>query len=345
MSDALISPDIGATFYAASGALLVLSCRKLQKDLVYTKNLPLAGILGAFVFSAQMINFAVPGTGSSGHIGGGFLLALLLGPYPTVLIMASILTVQCLLFADGGLLALGCNIFNLAVYPAFFGLPVYLLLRRFGDSKSIRAVAAVCAVLVSLEAGALSVVVQTVMSGRSELPFSSFSLMMLGIHFPIAVVEGLITAAVFSLLDRIAENGVDITIVPQAASGRVYVSLAVFALFVGGVGAWFASPSPDGLEWSVAKITGTEELAGRDDGVHRFVAGLQTKLALLPDYDFAETAASSSGKTRSTAAENGAEWPNPSTGTSLSGFIGGTVTALLVLLTGIFLRRSVKPVE
>ena len=84
---------------------------------------PLMGVLGAFIFAAQMLNFTIPATGSSGHLGGGMILAILLGPYAAFLVMASVLTVQALFFADGGLLALGCNIFNLGFFPCFIAYP------------------------------------------------------------------------------------------------------------------------------------------------------------------------------------------------------------------------------
>ncbi len=113
MGDALISPEVAGAMYAATGGLIACSSKKISEDPDFARRLPFAGIMGAFVFTSQMINFAVPGTGSSGHIGGGLLLAALLGPYAAVLVMSSILLIQCLLFADGGLLALGCNIFNL----------------------------------------------------------------------------------------------------------------------------------------------------------------------------------------------------------------------------------------
>ena len=82
------------------------------------------GVMGAFVFAAQMINFTIPGTGSSGHIGGGILLCLILGQYPAFLSLCSVLIIQCLFFGDGGLLALGCNIFNMGVLPCFIAYPL-----------------------------------------------------------------------------------------------------------------------------------------------------------------------------------------------------------------------------
>ena len=77
------------------------------------------GVMGAFVFAAQMINFTIPGTGSSGHLCGGMMLTALLGPYAAFLTMIGVLLIQCLLFADGGLLALGCNIWNMAFLRVF----------------------------------------------------------------------------------------------------------------------------------------------------------------------------------------------------------------------------------
>jgi len=115
MADALISPAVGGTVWAATAGLTVYSARKLKQEMD-DRKLPLMGVLGAFVFAAQMINFTIPATGSSGHLGGGMILAILLGPYAAFLTMASVLTVQALFFADGGLLALGCNIFNLGFF-------------------------------------------------------------------------------------------------------------------------------------------------------------------------------------------------------------------------------------
>ena len=123
MSDALLSPAVGGTMWAAAGAVMAGSARKLHRQ-VDSARVPLMGVLAAFVFAGQMINFAIPGTGSSGHLGGGIILAALLGPPAAFIAMASILTVQALFFADGGLLALGCNIFNLGFFPAFVAYPL-----------------------------------------------------------------------------------------------------------------------------------------------------------------------------------------------------------------------------
>jgi len=122
MADAMLSPVVGGTMWVATAATITFCSKKInpQSDHV---QVPMMGVMAAFVFAAQMINFTIPGTGSSGHLGGGMLLAILLGPEAAFLAMASVLTVQALFFADGGILALGCNIFNLGVFPCFIAYP------------------------------------------------------------------------------------------------------------------------------------------------------------------------------------------------------------------------------
>src|SRR4030042_835992 len=123
MADALISPTVGGMLWAVSGGLIAFCARKVKRTL--RDNLvPMMGVLGAFIFAAQMINFSIPGTGSSGHLSGGLILTILLGPYAAFLVIASVLTVQAFFFADGGLLALGCNLFNLGFFPAFIAYPL-----------------------------------------------------------------------------------------------------------------------------------------------------------------------------------------------------------------------------
>ncbi|MHB8941892.1 MAG: energy-coupling factor ABC transporter permease, partial [Desulfobacteria bacterium] len=102
MADALLSPAVGGTFWAGTIGAIAYASKKLKAHLD-DRKIPLMGVLGAFIFASQMINFTIPGTGSSGHLGGGMILAVLLGPYAAFLVMASVLTVQALFFADGGL--------------------------------------------------------------------------------------------------------------------------------------------------------------------------------------------------------------------------------------------------
>lgn len=258
MSDALLSPVVGGAFWAVSGGLLAWSAKKVRKESDSFKT-PLMAVTGAFVFAAQMINFTIPGTGSSGHLGGGLLLAALLGPHRAFLTLASVLTVQCFLFADGGLLALGCNIFNLAFFPAFVAYPyIFRPLAGTMDKKGRLVLASLTAAGAGLLMGAFSVVLQTVSSGMTDLPFRTFSYFMLPIHGAIGVVEGLVTLFVLlfiqkaqpSLLAGVTDKGFNRK---WAAVGFLCVALAVAGLV-----SRFASEMPDGLEWSVMKIPGAE---------------------------------------------------------------------------------------
>ncbi len=331
MADALISPAVGGTMWAVSGGLIAYCANKVKKS--FRDNLvPMMGVLGAFIFAAQMINFSIPGTGSSGHLGGGLILAALLGPHAAFLVIASVLTVQALFFADGGLLALGCNIFNMGFFPAFVAYPlIYRVMVRDPYHGPRAWVGTVVAAAAGLLAGAFSVVIQTEASGITDLPFGTFVLLMLPIHLAIGVVEGLATAAVVSFVARARPEALPAA---SSSSGRasmrpLLISLAVIALLAGGVASWFASTDPDGLEWSIARTAGKEEVAGREDGVHGNLADLQAKTAFLPDYGF---------KAPERDAPPAETWPAVSAGTSLSGIVGGAMTLALACLIGIALR-------
>lgn len=109
MADALVSPPVATGMAVASLAVGAYSIFKIKKE-NKPENIPVMGVMGAFVFATQMVNFTIPGTGSSGHLCGGLLLSALIGPYGGFLSMMAILLLQCLLFADGGLMAYGCNV-------------------------------------------------------------------------------------------------------------------------------------------------------------------------------------------------------------------------------------------
>jgi len=338
MADALISPAVGGAMWAATGGLTVYCARKLKDDLD-ERRVPLMGVLGAFVFSAQMINFSIPGTGSSGHLGGGLLLAVLLGPHAGFLTIASVLIVQALFFADGGLLALGCNVINLGLFPCFVAYP--LVYRRLaGAGQGRMALGAVLGAVVGLQLGALGVILQTMASGISDLPFATFVLFMLPIHLAIGIVEGLVTAAVLTFVSRARPEILDLDAAhegrgPLSAKG-VAVVLAVVAVVTGGVLSWFASSHPDGLEWSLARATGSEELAEPEGGVFGWSAEVQEKTALLPDYDFRQP------ETEDEAAEEEAP-AVMNAGASVSGVVGALLTLLLAGALAVGLRaRNVR---
>lgn len=185
MADGFISPAVGCTMWAASAAITTLCARKVRQE-KEMRLVPLMGVLGAFIFACQMLNFTIPGTGSSGHLGGGLILAVLLGPYAGFLVMAAILTVQALFFADGGLLALGCNIFNMGFFSCLVAYPfIYRPLAGTKTGTGRITLASVIAAVIGLQMGAFSVVLETTASGISALPFAQFVELMLPIHLAI----------------------------------------------------------------------------------------------------------------------------------------------------------------
>ncbi|GBE35222.1 fused nickel transport protein NikMN [bacterium BMS3Bbin06] len=333
MADALLSPTVGGGFWAGTIGVIVYAARRL-KERIDERLIPLMGVLGAFVFAGQMINFTIPGTGSSGHIGGGMLLAILIGPNPAFIVIASVLTVQALFFADGGLLALGCNIWNLGIYPCFIAYPlIYRVIVKDNPTAKRITIGAILSVVVALQLGAFSVVLQTELSGISELPFSTFVMLMLPLHLAIGVVEGLITAGVVNYVRVLQPDIVESTAVTGGGGSlkKAIIAIAVLAVITGGVLSWFASTHPDGLEWSIERIYGKPELPEGKNGIRVTAAEIQKKTALLPHYGFPSE--DKAGKT-----EGASQWPAVDPGTSVSGLVGGVIVLVLVSLTGIGLK-------
>jgi cobalt/nickel transport system permease protein len=337
MADALISPVVGGTMWAATAGLIAYSSKKVKQELD-DRKVPLMGVLGAFIFAAQMINFTIPATGSSGHLGGGMILAVLLGPYAAFLTMASVLTVQALFFADGGLLALGCNIFNLGFFPCFVAYP--LIFKRIvnGQAGQGRILAgALVAAVIGLQLGAFGVVLETLFSGISELPFGTFILLMQPIHLAIGIVEGLVTAAVVGFVWKARPEIVTAASnapIGQTSLRTVLVVLSAVAILAGGALSWFASANPDGLEWAMFKTSGSEELKHPAQGLHASLAHIQKKTAFLPDYGF-----KAEGGESGAAAEAHTPWPAVAPGTSVAGLVGGILTLLVAGLIGLGLKR------
>ncbi|MDF2802713.1 MAG: cobalamin [Anaerocolumna sp.] len=292
MADALIAPAVAATMYAASTATTAFSVRKVRLE-DNIKKIPVMGVMSAFVFAAQMVNFTIPGTGSSGHISGALLLSILLGPYAGFLSMISVLAVQCLLFADGGILALGSNIWNMAFYACFIGyLLIYRTLTKKRMNNTMIITASVLASIVSLQLGALSVTLETLVSGITALSFGQFLLLMQPIHLAIGAVEGLITAAVVIFVNSTrpellhnnnAEN--------KVSYKQILIILSMVVVLIGGGLSLIASGNPDGLEWSIQHVTGDTEISPEIEyvGVVDSAAGIQEKTAFLPDYAFKDS--------------------------------------------------------
>ena len=348
MADALLAPAVAAVMYAASGTATGISIHRLRRD-DDPQKLPTMAVTAALVFAGQMINYTIPGTGSSGHMCGGMLLSALLGPYAGFLSMVVILTIQCLFFADGGLMALGANIWNMAFYGCFIG---YGLIWRpimrghwfesRGETGARRArivCASVLGCVATLQLGAFSVVVETSLSGITELPFGAFAALMQPIHLAIGLVEGAVTAAVLLFVNESRPELLR-DVQPGKGGGKrslktVVAVLAVLALVVGGGLSLLASANPDGLEWALFgnADAGYSENMGLDEedfgvksGLADAAGNVQEKTAFLPDYAFPN---------RDSAA-----------GTTVSGIVGAALVAgvatLIAALGGFFRRRGAK---
>lgn len=318
MTDALIAPTVAGAMYICSAGAARYSMKKLSLE-NDPKKIPLMGIMGAFIFAAQMINFTIPGTGSSGHLCGGMLLSAVLGPYAGFLTMIGVLFIQCLLFADGGILAFGANVWNMAFYGCFIGAMIiwkYTMAKGITKKKII--FASVLGSILTLQLGAFSVTLQTLASNITELPFAVFVSTMQPIHLAIGLVEGLITASVLCFVyearPELLWKGKDISLEKEGKVSykNTIIILAVAASVIGGLLSLMASSHPDGLEWSIEKIAGSTELAS--SGIAYEVAEkIQGITALFPDYSF-----------------KGSE---SILGTSFSGIFGGIAVIVLCIVS------------
>jgi cobalt/nickel transport system permease protein len=182
----------------AVSAAGVAGAIKITKDKLKEKQVPLMGVLAAFIFAAQMLNFPVAG-GTSGHFMGAALAAILLGPWAALLIMTAVLVAQSLVFQDGGLLALGANVFNMGIVGSFAGYAVYRLVTAMagGGRKTILAASFAgswCAIVLASVAAAFELAI----SGSSPLQIVLPA--MTGVHALIGIGEGLITTAVLGVV-------------------------------------------------------------------------------------------------------------------------------------------------
>lgn len=355
MGNELLSIPMAVVTLALAGLLVGAAALRARKTLSAEK-LPLMGVMGAFVFAGQMINFTLPGMpGTSGHLVGGVLLAIVLGPAAAIVTLTAILVVQCFLFQDGGLLALGCNILNMGVLPCVLGWGLYrLALGAAERAKAWRQYAATwLACVAGVTAGAALVPVEASFSGVLRIPTVQFLGVMVGVHLLIGFIEGLITFVVVAYLREIRPEALGLT--PAAAGaggvrtgagklsrGAVAASFLVTAALLAGVIAWFASGSPGGLEWSLLEHRyGTgEKAAGEGSSAASGADTWQAKWSLLPDYGkrsapLGEAPAGAKGVQE--PSEGGASavkgW------TSLAGMIGTAVTLGIVYLAGAILRR------
>jgi len=317
MANELLTPGVAVGFIALSAAVLALASwqTRVRFD---PARVPLMGVMGAFVFAAQMINFPVlPGT--SGHLVGAVLLAILLGPHAATLVMASILIVQCLIFQDGGLLALGTNILNMGIIPCYLGYAVFVGVAGRQPRAGRLYAAVFVATMVGMVAGAAMVPLEVVLSGVAAVPLPQFLLIMIGLHLLVGLGEAIITFLVVGYLSKARPESLGLVgerLQPAGAglsSGAVLASFLVVALLLGGVVSLFASQFPDALEsrTSVEDAPGAAMVKPNENEIIVGVSELQERTAPLPDYK----------------------------STSFSGVVGTLITLSVVWLIGVSLRR------
>ncbi|GAB3162010.1 energy-coupling factor ABC transporter permease [Microbispora hainanensis] len=262
--------SVGAGVFAAAGVAVCLRGAKRELD---DRTAPMAGLVAAFIFAAQMLNFPVA-AGTSGHLLGGALAAILVGPYTAVLCVAVVLLVQGFFFADGGLTALGVNITLMAIVTSVVGWAVFRLITRGAPRGRATLVAAsFVAALVSVPSAALVFTALFWLGGTAPIELGSVAAAMGGVHLLIGLGEGFITALTVSsvlavrpdlvygargmtrtLTLRTADGDVEVgPAAPEAPPARiglrpVLVGGALVAVLLAGVVSFYASSAPDGLE-------------------------------------------------------------------------------------------------
>ncbi len=297
--DGFLSLTVSLVFWILTIILIGLSISKTNKSLS-EKKIPLMGIMAAFIFAAQMLNFPVAG-GTSGHFLGGVLAAIVLGPWAGILVMTAVIAVQGFLFQDGGLLAMGANIFNMGILTAAIGFGLY----RTVGNRNIRirlSIAGVAAWLATMGA-ALFTSLQLWLSNTSRLEIVVPT--MLGVHALIGIGEAVITVAAIAFIERTRPDLVSVEkSAAKGGRGWIYAGVLISLLVV--MLAPIASGDPDGLERVASDIGFLDE-------------GLSAPYEVLPDYMvpfIGETAFS----------------------TILAGIVGALVVLGLLLLVGRNLR-------
>lgn len=194
--DGFLTPGVWAGASVLSAGALAGAVAK-AKETLQDRQVPALGVAAAFIFAAQMINFPVAG-GTSGHLLGGALAAILLGPWNAFLVMATVLVIQCFFFYDGGLTALGANVLNMAVIAPWVAYGVYKLFARAGKNKFVQTAAVFIAAWFSVMTAALACTAEIVLSGT--VPWPVVLSAMAGWHALIGIGEGLITTVVVAFV-------------------------------------------------------------------------------------------------------------------------------------------------
>jgi len=262
--DGFLSLVISLLFWVITIVTVWIAISKTNKSLG-EKQVPLMGIMAAFIFAAQMLNFPVAG-GTSGHFLGGALAAMVLGPWAGILVMTAVIAVQGLLFQDGGLLVMGANIFNMGLLTAVIGFGLYR--GALKQSRGVRLAVAGVAAWLAVLAAALVASLQLWLSGTSQLQIVLPA--MLGVHVLIGIGEAIVTVAALAFIEQTRPDLLEVNAVKaKGGSGWVYAGVIISLLAV--LLSPLASASPDGLE-RVAEDFGFLDL------------GQSAPYEILPDY-------------------------------------------------------------
>ncbi|MEU3405832.1 energy-coupling factor ABC transporter permease [Streptomyces sp. NPDC006670] len=269
--DGFIDAPVSVAAGVAATAAVAVSLRGARRELD-ERTAPLAGLVAAFIFAVQMLNFPVA-AGTSGHLLGGALAAILVGPYTGVLCVSVVLLMQGILFADGGLTALGVNILNMAVVTVLVSYAVFrLLLKVLPSGRRSVTVAAFAGALLSVPGAAVMFTLLYALGGTTDVPIGKVFTAMVGVHVLIGIGEALITAATVGAVIAVRPDlvhgarglaaplklrvGGELVDAPAAApvpaaarsTRKLWLSGLVTALVLAGFVSFYASSSPDGLE-------------------------------------------------------------------------------------------------
>jgi cobalt/nickel transport system permease protein len=237
--DGMLGLVVSLACWVITVSILTVAVRRTRVQLE-ERQLPLMGVMAAFIFAAQMINFPVAG-GTSGHLLGGALAAIVLGPWVGMLVMTSVISVQALLFQDGGLVVMGANILNMGLLTSMIGFGLYRAVS--GRSLRLRLAVAGAAAWFSVMAAALATALQLWLSGTARLDIAGPA--MLAVHALIGIGEALITVAALSFIFR---NRPEMAESAPPAAGRGWVLLSVSIIAVMLLLTPMAAADPDGLE-------------------------------------------------------------------------------------------------
>lgn len=243
--DGFLSIPVSILFWVVSVIVIGIALRKTSQSL-NERQVPLMGVLAAAIFAGQMLNFSIGG-GTSGHLLGAALAAILLGPWPAMVVITSVVSVQAILFQDGGLLALGANLFNMAVIGVAVSYTIYSLMMKFLSKKAWgMTVSGFASAWGSIFFASLCAALQLVFSGTS--PASIAIPAMAGVHALIGAGEGLITTGALAFLKAARKDLLDGSKAASTDGKGILVGGGLIVLVLA-VLSPLASSHPDGLEW------------------------------------------------------------------------------------------------